>query len=110
MSGKDFVFKVGYGCGYVDSVSITGNEDKGTVTLHRTTTDTFVDALSCDEIVQGKGCEELITALVARVGLDEVVHVLATNYKIPEILGYVQDADKGSEVQNWAIDTFSSEE
>jgi hypothetical protein len=107
MARKDFEINVGKG-GNAEDVTITHHGPQMRIALEGVHPEDILGWVTHEDIAEEVDLGELLVALVAKHGLNQLLYELMDNSETTAILDIVYDADDDT-TRTWAIDKFASE-
>ena len=107
MAKKELVFETGKG-GNSDGITTTDTGFGMRVYVSGVSHEDLIEFVTPEEIAEEATLGELLVALVAKQGLNQLLYELMDNSETTAILDIVYDADDDT-TRTWAIDKFASE-
>ena len=107
MAKKELVFETGKG-GNSDGITTTDTGFGMRVYVSGVSHEDLIEFVTPEEIAEEATLGELLVALVAKHGLNQLLYELMDNSETTAILDIVYDADDDT-TRTWAIDKFASE-
>ena len=107
MARKDFEINVGKG-GNAEDATITHHGTQMMIALEGVHPEDILGWVTHEDIAEEVDLGELLVALVAKHGLNQLLYELMDNSETTAILDIVYDADDDT-TRTWAIDKFASE-
>ena len=108
MAKKDFEIQVGGGRRFAADATIRYMSYGMSIDLVDVESEDIVALVTPEEIAEEATLGELLVALVAKHGLNQLLYELMDNSETTAILDIVYDADDDI-TRTWAIDKFASE-